>query len=179
MKKLLLLAVLALGVVACEKNDLGMDMDGSSINAPIEAKIVKDLSNLDRTLDLVLSKTYEKSNSSITAKEAVVGSFVRIASTDLGDSTFEFLFGDDINECDDSAISFYNIYLVLDSNLHTEVRLETIDGTLHKTISRDLTALFKLDDLAEGLEFPYDLSGYRYSDYVDSGFEFTGEVYSF
>ena len=38
MKKLLLLAVLALGVVACDKNELGMDMDGSSIN-PIEVKV--------------------------------------------------------------------------------------------------------------------------------------------
>ena len=38
MKKLLLLAVLALGVIACDKNELGMDMDGSSIN-PIEVKV--------------------------------------------------------------------------------------------------------------------------------------------
>ena len=37
MKKLLLLAVLALGVIACDKNELG-DMDSTSIN-PIDAKI--------------------------------------------------------------------------------------------------------------------------------------------
>ena len=39
MKKLLLIAVLALGVVACDKNELGMDMDGSSINVPTEKMI--------------------------------------------------------------------------------------------------------------------------------------------
>ena len=39
MKKIiLLLTVLTLGVIACDKNELGMDMDGSSIN-PIEVKV--------------------------------------------------------------------------------------------------------------------------------------------
>ena len=178
MKKIiLLLTVLTLGVIACDKNELG-DMDPMSIN-PIEATVEKDLSNLDKTLDLILARTNKYPSTASTAKEALEGSYVRIASTEDEDSAFEFLFGDDIDGCDPSTHTFYNIYLVLDSNLHTEVRLETIDGTLHSTISRDLTALFKLDNFTEALEFPFDGSGYRFASFADSVFEFSGTVYSF
>ena len=77
MKKLLLIAVLTLGVIACDKNELGMDMDGSSINAPIEAEIVSEntdryigfLNSLSENSDVMISNKGDKHAAS-TAKPA-------------------------------------------------------------------------------------------------------------
>ena len=63
MKKLLLLAVLALGVVACDKNELG-DIDSMSIN-PIEATVDVDLQvSFDNFIKLIEGMNIPKGVSS-------------------------------------------------------------------------------------------------------------------
>ena len=76
MKKIiLLLTVLTLGVIACDKNELGMDMDGSSIN-PIEATVEADpMSNID--IDGFISRLSDYMSSDKgtpnTSKSAIAG----------------------------------------------------------------------------------------------------------
>ena len=76
MKKLLLIAVLALGVVACDKNELG-NMDSMSIN-PIEAKV--EAYDVDAIVTELLSNlsnfgTSKHGNANITGK---TGDFIAV-----------------------------------------------------------------------------------------------------
>ena len=78
------MAVLALGVVACEKNDLG-DMDSSSINAPIEAKIEVTSADFDvaiSRLENLFSKVEPRKNApqNLTAKFADVLNYTTFTS---------------------------------------------------------------------------------------------------
>ena len=83
MKKLLLLAVLALGVVACDKNELGMDMDGSSIN-PIEYTV--ESSKFDAAFDFITSIN----NSKIMIESKEVSSTAKAG--DSGDNWLQINF---------------------------------------------------------------------------------------
>ena len=179
MKNLLYTLLIGLVVISCNKEDMG------SGNAPLALsnteEIAQDrvLSNLDRTLNLILDKaTSKKHSNALTSKTAIEGSYVRIAETDDDNNVYEFLFGDDWDGCDVAGVTFTDIYLVLDSNLYTEVRLGSINGTLHSTIERDLTALFELDLFAEGLAFPFS-GGYIFGDLNNKVFDFTGTVIQF
>ena len=180
MKKIiLLLTVLTLGVIACDKNELG-DMDSSSINTPIEMEDVK----MDLDLDVLTSRLSRLSdqyandnvkNSASTAKEAVAGSYITLISGVDNGKYFEFLFSDDIESCNVSNYSYLEtIYLVLNSSNHTEIRVGDHSGTsslLLGTIESNFSFLYTIT-FSEGLLV--DLSSFTTS-IVDgnSGTSFT------
>ena len=84
MKKLLLMAVLALGVVACEKNDLGMDMNGSSINAIVETPKLDAKAVLDYFINIAPA---QKGSIKNTAKDT--GNSIDLAIWDFaGNQTY-------------------------------------------------------------------------------------------
>ena len=101
MKKLLLLAVLALGVVACEKNDLGMDVDGSSINIPSETMID---AKFDAAFDFITSLNgsdimVESKSTPSTAKAGDNGdNWLQINFFNVGTQDFAFLRSDSQGE---------------------------------------------------------------------------------
>ena len=103
MKKIiLLLTVLTLGVIACDKNELGMDMDGSSINAPIEATVEK--SAMDHDVDASVTRLLGKigkSNQPNTNKAVAAGSTIKfyIYSDAANNAEYEIFIGDDIDSC--------------------------------------------------------------------------------
>ena len=148
MKKLLLIAVLALGVVACDKNELGMDMDGSSINA-IEATIEK--SAMDHDFDASVTRLLGKlgkSNQPSTSKEVLAGSTIKfyIYSDATNNAEYEIFIGDDIDSCAPSD-DFLLIELVFVSTSLTEVYF---DGNKANEINKNLTNAFAWDELFLG-----------------------------
>ena len=126
MKKLLLLAVLALGAVACEKNDLG-DMNESSINAPIEAVVV-DTSKFTSILDRLTSTKFEKKNNE-TGKSNPIGSYLRIIDGIVDGAIYEFAYSDD-NDTDLCNITagLEGLYYVLINDQGHVAISETSDG---------------------------------------------------
>ena len=157
MKKLLLIAMLALGVVACDKNDLGMDMDGSSIN-PIEMQDVKmdlDLDALTSRLSRLSDQYVNDDKGSVsTAKLAVTGSYIKLVSGVDNGKYFEFLFSDDIDSCRIDEYPYLEvIYLVLNASDYTEIRVGDHSGEnsiLLGTIEQDFSFLYTIT-FSEGL----------------------------
>ena len=148
MKKLLLIAVLALGVVACDKNELGMDMDGSSINA-IEATVEK--SAMDHDFDSSVTRLLGKLGKSTqpnTNKAVAAGSTIKfyIYSDAANNAEYEIFIGDDIDSCAPSD-DFLLIELVFVSTSLTEVYF---DGTKISDLAKDLTNAFAFDALFLG-----------------------------
>ena len=148
MKKLLLIAVLALGVVACDKNELGMDVDGSSINA-IEATVEKSAMDhdFDSSVTRLLGKL-GKSNQPSTSKAVAAGSTIKfyIYSDAANNAEYEIFIGDDIDSCAPSD-DFLLIELVFVSTSLTEVYF---DGTKITDLTKDLTNAFAFDALFLG-----------------------------
>ena len=148
MKKLLLIAVLALGVVACDKNELGMDMDGSSIN-PIEATV--ETSAMDHDVDASVTRLLGKVGKSTqpnTNKAVAAGSTIKfyIYSDAANNAEYEIFIGDDIDSCAPSD-DFLLIELVFVSTSLTEVYF---GGTKITDLAKDLTNAFAFDDLFLG-----------------------------
>ena len=148
MKKLLLLAVFALGVVACDKNELGMDMDGSSINS-IEATV--ETSAMDHDVDASVTRLLGKLGKSTqpnTNKAVTAGSTIKfyIYSDAANNAEYEIFIGDDIDSCAPSD-DFLLIELVFVSTSLTEVYF---DGTKIADLAKDLTNAFAFDDLFLG-----------------------------
>ena len=149
MKKIiLLLTVLTLGVVACDKNELGMDMDGSSINA-IEATVEKSAMDhdFDSSVTRLLGKL-GKSNQPNTSKTVAAGSTIKfyIYSDAATNAEYEIFIGDDIDSCAPSD-DFLLIELVFVSTSLTEVYF---DGTKISDLAKDLTNAFAFDELFVG-----------------------------
>ena len=148
MKKLLLIAMLALGVVACDKDEMGMDMDGSSIN-PIEATVEKSAMDhdFDSSVTRLLGKL-GKSNQPSTSKEVLAGSTIKfyIYSDAANNAEYEIFIGDDIDSCAPSD-DFLVIELVFVSTSLTEVYF---DGTKISDLAKDLTNAFAFDELFVG-----------------------------
>ena len=142
------MAVLALGVVACEKNDLG-DMDSSSINAPIEATVEKSAMDhdFDSSVTRLLGKL-GKSNQPNTSKAVAAGSTIKfyIYSDAANNAEYEIFIGDDIDSCAPSD-DFLLIELVFVSTSLTEVYF---DGTKISDLAKDLTNAFAFDELFVG-----------------------------
>ena len=148
MKKLLLIAVLALGAVACDKNELGMDMDGSSINA-IEATV--ETSAMDHDVDASVTRLLGKlgkSNQPSTSKDAIAGSTIKfyIYSDTANNAEYEIFIGDDIDSCAPSD-DFLLIELVFVSTSLTEVYFGT---TKLNDLAKDLTNAFEFENLFLG-----------------------------
>ena len=148
MKKLLLIAMLALGVVACDKNELGMDMDGSSIN-PIEVTV--ETSAMDHDVDASVTRLLGKVGKSTqpnTNKAVAAGSTIKfyIYSDAANNAEYEIFIGDDIDSCAPSD-DFLLIELVFVSTSLTEVYF---DGTKISDLAKDLTNAFAFDELFVG-----------------------------
>ena len=148
MKKIiLLLTVLTLGVIACDKNELG-DMDSMSIN-PIEATIEK--SAMDHDFDASVTRLLGKVGKSTqpnTNKAVAAGSTIKfyIYSDAANNAEYEIFIGDDIDSCAPSD-DFLLIELVFVSTSLTEVYF---DGTKISDLAKDLTNAFAFDELFVG-----------------------------
>ena len=148
MKKFLLIAVLALGVVACDKNNLG-EMDSMSIN-PIEATV--ETSAMDHDFDASVTRLLGKigkSNQPSTSKEVLAGSTIKfyIYSDAANNAEYEIFIGDDIDSCAPSD-DFLLIELVFVSTSLTEIYF---NGTkLPNGLEKDLTNAFAFDALFLG-----------------------------
>ena len=147
MKKLLLIAMLALGVVACDKNNLG-EMDSMSIN-PIEATV--ETSAMDHDVDASVTRLLGKVGKSTqpnTNKAVAAGSTIKfyIYSDAANNAEYEIFIGDDIDSCAPSD-DFLLIELVFVSTSLTEVYF---DGTKITDLTKDLTNAFAFDALFLG-----------------------------
>ena len=147
MKKLLLIAMLALGVVACDKNNLG-EMDSMSIN-PIEATV--EVSAMDHDVDASVARLLGKVGKSTqpnTNKSVAAGSTIKfyIYSDAANNAEYEIFIGDDIDSCAPST-DFLLIELVFVSTSLTEVYF---DGTKITDLTKDLTNAFAFDELFLG-----------------------------
>ena len=125
MKKLLLLAVLALGVVACEKNDLG-NMDSMSIN-PIEATVD---TKFDAAFDFITSLNdsnimVESKSTPSTAKVGDNGdNWLQINFFNVGTQDFAFLRSDSQGEaCAGDGVTDISevVYTLTDTQLIIEI----------------------------------------------------------
>ena len=157
MKKLLLLAVLALGVIACDKNELGMDMDGSSINA-IETKtdmVIPGL--LGRLISDLESGNINivKSNNASTAKTDD-HIYLRFFNDGTNDYVLFTTDGITTDFCIDSNLSSVVVDRYYDnvngdgSQLAVEVASNgavpvTIDGDFENLFKYDFATAYKLD----------------------------------
>ena len=148
MKKIiLLLTVLTLGVIACDKNNLG-EMDSMSIN-PIEATVEK--SAMDHDFDASVTRLLGKlgkSNQPNTNKAVAAGSTIKfyIYSDAANNAEYEIFIGDDIDSCAPSD-DFLLIELVFVSTSLTEVYF---DGTKISDLAKDLTNAFAFNELFVG-----------------------------
>ena len=147
MKKIiLLLTVLTLGVIACDKNELG-DMDSSSIN-PIEAKVetaidtellVANILKAWSSNELPKSTRGDASNTRRSNNYQVIHAFV----DGNGDQFITLL--DDTNDdlCFDSLTTAPNpIYLDDSAGDGSEISLEDGNGNVSATVYGNFTAFF-------------------------------------
>ena len=159
MKKLLLLAVFALGVVACDKNDLG-DMDSMSIN-PIETAIADDPMaglDIDGLVDRLVKFNSTPKGTPNTAKTGVAGtSYISFYAGLIDGNLFEIGF-DDAQPAfcapENSGLNFLTFFYA--SNGDTEIYIGEKAGTPIVTI--------------DGLDFLYDLN------VVDYGVKINGST---
>ena len=148
MKKLLLIAMLALGVVACDKNELG-DMDHSSINkieAPVADALDMDLivSNLLKAWTAgELNSKATKGNATHTSKsdDYVVGHvFVQdgqVYLTLLDESNDDLCFGE---------ITATPVYLDNVNGDGSAIAVEQADGSVTLTINGNFSNLFSANN---------------------------------
>ena len=140
MKKIiLLLTVLTLGVIACDKNELGMDMDGSSIN-PIEATVEASADiNEEMILDLLArldDVKFPKSTAThYTSKD--ISDYLHVATGIYDGKWYEFIFSDDNAACNIPA-EFTTFYLSSGTVEGTTDVQFTLTGDVQLTISLDL-----------------------------------------
>ena len=142
MKKIiLLLTVLTLGVIACDKNELG-DMDSSSINAPIEATIEVDV--MDHDFDAVIGRllNLSKANTPSTSKSVTAGdTFTLLFGFSGAGEYFEFVISDDV--CGDTSHTYLSeVVFTYQSSSLTEL---SIGGQVFRSLNRDLGNLFGVD----------------------------------
>ena len=155
MKKLLLMAVLALGVIACNKDEMGMDMDGSSINAPIEAKV--EMSNDDilnivgNIINLDVSKSPKridnntnKGNDRLTMHIFLITGTTTIFTTYLSEDNDDLCFSDDITPLASVHLNYVDGDIQVTLNEDDTV-LSTVTGDFTTLYGLSLDILIKLD----------------------------------
>ena len=176
MKKIiLLLTVLTLGVIACDKNELG-DMDSMSIN-PIEATIEADpMSNID--IDGFISRLSDHMSSDKgspnTSKTATAGtSYISIYTGVIGGNLYEIAFPDGSTHCAPEASGLTHLTLFYASNGDSELYLgEVSDNILLVTITVDLSFLYAEDLVDYGIK----VNG---SDFAVTNASVSNSVYTF
>ena len=143
MKKLLLIAMLALGVVACDRNELG-EMDSMSIN-PIEKSTEISSQRIDMIVEGFLNNLSNFGNSkrgtgNLTGK---TGDFIAFHILERDGTTFviladesndDFCFGTDV------VTTLYFDNSALDGS---ELSVEQADGTVTLVIKGNWTAVFE------------------------------------
>ena len=152
MKKLLLIAVLALGVVACEKNDLGMDMNGSSIN-PIEPSVaidVMDNIDLDGMVSRMLDFNSNNKGTPNTAKEATAGtSYISVYTGIINGDLFEIAFPDGVTHCAPIDSGLTHLTLFYASNGNSELYLGEISNNILLATITEIPYQLYEDDLVD------------------------------
>ena len=145
MKKLLLLAVLALGVVACDKNELG-DMNSSSINAPIENVVAKSEASEEdiyNVVDMILNGTYstsKKGQAGITGKS---GDYVKVYVFSQ-DSKDYLILNDESNDdlCVDDAVTPFDMFFDNSAGDGSVLTVEAPEGTVRLSLTGDFAGFF-------------------------------------
>ena len=154
MKKIiLLLTVLTLGVIACDKNELG-DMDSMSIN-PIEAKV--EMSNDDmlnivgNILNLDVSKSPKridnntnKGNDRLTMHIFLITGETTIYTTYLSEDNDDLCFSDDITSLASVHLNYVNGDIQVTLN-DSDTVLSTVTGDFTTLYDLSLDILIKLD----------------------------------
>ena len=150
MKNLLYTLLIGLVVISCNKDEeygsapLALSQEVSIEQtfdaAALESRLVRILGNS--------SKMATKSGQ--TAKTAVVGSNIKLISGLKDGNYFEFLFSDDIDNCDAAGFTGDVLFLVFNASNETEIRFGSVTGTLLNTITIDLSTLYTLT-FSEGL----------------------------
>ena len=146
MKKIiLLLTVLTLGVVACDKNELGMDMDGSSIN-PIENVIAKsEASDEDiySVVDMILNGTYSTSKKGQAAITGKGGNYVKVYV--FSDNSMDYLIlNDETNDdlCVDAAVTPFEMFFDDSAGDGSILTVEAPEGTPRLSLAGDFYDFF-------------------------------------
>lgn len=152
MKKLLYTLILGLLVVSCDKSyEESIETPQASQEIILENPVdINELQNrLIRLLDS--SKDFPQKGPS-SARTA--GDHIKLISGTSNGVYFEFLFSDDIEVCNLESYSYLStIYLVLNADNHTEIRVGAAsgDGSLKLgTIEVDLSFLYTIT-FSEGL----------------------------
>ena len=146
MKKIiLLLTVLTLGVIACDKNELGMDMDGSSIK-PIENVVAKsEASDEDiySVVDMILNGTYypsKKGQAGITGKG---NDYVKVYV--FSDNSMDYLIlNDETNDdlCVDAAVTPFDMFFDNSAGDGSVLTVEAPEGTVRLSLTGDFAGFF-------------------------------------
>ena len=150
MKKLLLFAVLALGVIACDKNNLG-EMDEMSIN-PIEIAVDASI-NEQMVLDLIgrlQSQKFPKSTATHTAKNTT--DYIKIVTGVVDGVWYEFAFSDDHDTCDELGITTFYLSAGPEDTLDVQFDL---DGEVLLNLDLNINALFA-NDVVFGVSLTQD-----------------------
>ena len=158
MKKIILiLAVIALGVIACDKNELG-DMDHNSINiTPVKAKVEMANSDILDIVGNILNLDMSKSPRNLTSKGAdriTMHIFLNtdnnvVYTTYVSENNDDFCFSNNI-----TALSSVHLNFV---NGNIEVTLGE-DAAILSTVKGDFTELFGLSlDVLIKLDSAYDV----------------------
>ena len=169
------MAVLALGVVACDKDELG-NMDSMSIN-PIEATVeANPMDNID--IDGFISRLSDHMSSDKgtpnTSKTATAGtSYISIYTGVIDGNLYEIAFPDGSTHCAPAASGLTHLTLFYASNGDSELYLGEISaGVLLVTITTDLSFLYAEDLIDYGIK----ING---SDLVVTNATVSNNVYTF
>ena len=170
MKKIiLLLAVLALGVVACDKNELG-NMDEMSIN-PIEATVDVNTDKFASILTRLSSTKFLKKDNALTAKPNPVGSYIYIVDGSVDGLLYEFAYSDNNYRdlCNINA-GLEGLYYILSNDQGHVAISDTADAAdAFATIEDDFAFVFEFDIL-QGVEI--DGSAFRIAAHANNVFTF-------
>ena len=156
MKKIiLLLTVLTLGVIACDKNELG-DMDSMSIN-PIEATVeanAMDHVDLDGLVSRLAEFNSPDKGTPSTAKTAIAGnSYISIYTGVIDGDLYEIGFDDSQPaHCAPEASGLTYLTLFYASNGDTEIYIGEVYGNPIVTITEDLSVLYTYDVVDYGVK---------------------------
>ena len=141
MKKIiLLLTVLTLGVIACDKNELG-DMDSMSIN-PIEATV--EVNSMDPILDYLLANIETMSSGKLGNASSTAKGNDYLAVTIFSEDGFTYLvLVDDSN--DDLCFGEKSVNTVYWNNINNDgsvLSIEDLDGNVIRNINGSFASLF-------------------------------------
>ena len=150
MKKILYTLLVGLVIVSCDKNDLNEGASASSINVLEQAEEVNsadlgfDLEALVDRLTAAAVKAPLKA-SSLTGKDANVGDYITIKTSNGSGFFYEFVFSNDVTACDPSSLTFEpEAYIVLLADNTSSIKIGSpgADGIEIATLPASLSFLY-------------------------------------